>query len=281
MFGRYALTFDDLAGTYASVLSSAPDPEYPAEYIAAMSNTGHLNLPSRPSKLLTTAGYWELSYASAITVVAAALIYHNFDEGLPVTLEGGGGSPAGFTIDIPIPAPHVSSLGVGFTGWTVSPWVEFDSPQTFDLWRLSVNDVNSYPCQVGRLMLLTTLRTLGRDVRYGVDEMEEFRYIEHPTELGIPTMYDLGGKERGFAGEFALNDTQAQELIDLHRSAHGRIMPWLLIPDANVNDAWLVRFEENRWNRMRETLVIEDGIESFHNIMPYKVREVSRGLPWP
>ena len=115
MFGLYALPSDDKAGT-ATVTASAPDTGYRAQNLVAPTNTGHLNLPSRPAKLTATSGWFHLAFPSAITVVGAALIYHNFLEGLDVTLEVGLGSPTA-TIDIPIPAkPNADD------DWTISPW---------------------------------------------------------------------------------------------------------------------------------------------------------------
>lgn len=265
-FGRYALPSDDLAATATSVTvgggsPSAEDDEYPAENLIAPTNTGHLNLPSRPAKLTTTSGSWVLSFGAPITVGAVALIYHNLDAGLDVTLDPDGGTP----ISITIPAWTEDD-------WSVSPFKTF-SAQTSDQWTLSINGTNSRAVQVGRLLLFNALRDMENDVRWGVVETEDFGLIEQPTELGIETIYDLGGKRRAFAGELALQNTEAGELITLYRSARGRILPWLLVPDVTINDAWLVRFEEPRWSRTREMIQ--------HNIFPFRVRELSRGLPWP
>jgi len=265
-FGRYALPTDDLAGT-ATVSASAEDGEYPASNLVAPTNTGHLNLPSRPAKLTTTSGYWDLIFPDPIAVVGAALIYHNFDEGLDVTLEAGAGSPLSFSQDLIIPAPMEN-------GWTISPWVLFPGGvETHDIWRLSVNAANSQPAQVGRLLLLGALRDLENDVRWGVVEEEEQGQIEHATEAGVETLYELFGPRRAFSGELALQHAEASALITLYRTARNRILPWLLIPDEDVNDAWFVRFQEPRWSRTREMIQ--------HNIFPFRVQELSRGLPWP
>src|ERR1043166_8199352 len=97
MIIRYALPSDDLAGSATvTVLGGSPsdeDPEYPASNLVGPTNSGHLNLPSRPAKLTTTSGTWELTFGSPITFSAAALIYHNFDASLSVTLERDSGSP--------------------------------------------------------------------------------------------------------------------------------------------------------------------------------------------
>lgn len=265
-FGRYALPSDDVAGTADTVIGSAEDSEYPAENLVAPTNTGHLNLPSRPAKLTTTSGYWELTFPAPVEIVGAAIIYHNFEEGLDVTIEAGAGSPMSFSQAIDIPASFEND-------WTISPWVLFDSPQTFDTWRLSINEANYLNPSVGRLLLLTALRDLENDVRWGVVEDEEQGQIEHATEGKVETLYELFGPRRSFLGELALSNDKANQLITLHRSARNRILPWLLIPDEGINDAWFVRFQEPRWSRTRE--MVE------HNIFPFRVQELSRGLPWP
>lgn len=265
-FGRYALPSDDVAGEASSVVASAEDAEYPADNLVAPTNTGHLNLPSRPAKLTTTSGYWELTFDAPVAIIGVAVIYHNFDAGLDVTIEAGAGSPLTFSQAIPIPAKWEND-------WTVSPWVLFDATETHDVWRLSINEANSEPCRVGRLLLLTALRDLENDVRWGVVEEEDQGQIEHRTEGAVETLYELFGPRRSFSGEMAMMNAQAATLITLYRSARNRILPWLLIPDEGINDAWFVRFQEPKWSRTREMIQ--------HNIFPFRVQELSRGLPWP
>lgn len=265
-FGRYGLPSDELAGGAVSVTASGgspslEDPDYLATNLIAPTNTGHLNLPSRPAKLLDVSGSWTLVFGVPITVGAVALIYHNLDEGLDVTLEPASGTPVSITIP-----PWTED------GWSVSPFLEFD-PQTDDTWTLAINGANSSNVQVGRLLLFQALRDLETDVRWGVVEDEEQGQIEQETEAGVETLFELFGPRRSFAGEFALSNTKASELITLHRTARNRILPWLLIPDVDINDAWFVRFMETRWTRTREN--------PDHNIFPFRVKELSRGLPWP
>lgn len=277
-FGLYALPSDDKAGEAIAVevsdegspggspsgASSIEDPEYPATNLIAPTNTGHLNLPSRPAKLLSFAGFWEIVFASPQTISAFHLVYHNFDAGLDVTLEPDGGTP----IPITIPSRWEN-------GWWPSPAGSFEA-QTSDRWRLSINQENSLLPQVGRLLLYGSggFRNLQNDVRWGVEEIEEQGQIEDETEADVETLYELFGPRRSFVGEFALQNADATTLIALHRSARNRILPWTLIPDEGImGDAWFVRFSEPRWSRTRE--MIE------HNIFPFRVKELSRGLPWP
>jgi hypothetical protein len=267
MFGKYMLPGDDIGVTYAtgvttsgsgSPVASDEDPDYPASNIISLN-------PARPAKLTVYSGYWELTFAAPVAIQGAAIIYHNFDAGLNVTVEGSGGSPA-FSQAMTIPAHHED-------GWPVSPWVLFSSTKTYQTWRLSVNAVNSQLPQVGRFVLIGELRQTTEDVLWGEEESEDHTIVEMPTELGIETIYALGGKRRHFSGEFGVLNTTAATLITLYRSASGRTLPWLLIPDTAVNDAWLVRFEESHWSRTRETYD--------HNRIPFRVQELARGLPWP
>lgn len=267
VFERYALPSDDLAGTAITVTvggsPSEEDPEYPASNLIAPTNTGHLNLPSRPAKLLDYSGFWELTFPAPISVQALHLVYPNFDADLDVTLEPDGGTP----IPLDIPSRWEN-------GWWPSPFQEF-APQTSDIWRLSINASNSILPQVGRLLLYGSggFRDLTNDVRWGVEETEEQGQIEQVTEAGVETLFELFGPRRSFVGELALKDATAENLLTLYRSARNRILPWTLIPDLSINDAWFVRFTDPNWSRTRE--MIE------HNIFPFRVTELSRGLPWP
>lgn len=266
-FGLYALPSDDDAGSASAVetsgtASSDEDPEYLVTNLIAPTNTGHLNLPSRPAKLLVYEGYLELVFDTPKSFQGIHLVYTNFDGGLDVTLEPDGGTP--ITIDIPQPWEN---------GWWPSPWKQFDA-QTSDRWRISINEPNSRLLQIGRVLLYPNgFRDLENDVRWGVVEEEEQGQIEHKTEGGVETLYELWGPRRSFTGEFALENAKASELITLHRTARNRILPWSLIPDEGINDGWFVRFNEPKWSRTRE--MIE------HNIHPFRVQELSRGLPWP
>lgn len=265
MFGKYALPSDDLAGTATTVTAlgspSGEDPEYPATNLIAPSNTGHRNLPSRPAKLLDFSGGWRLEFAAPITVGAFHIVYPNFDAALDVTLEPDGGTPV--TVSVP---------SLWENGWWKSPWGEFNA-QTSAAWNLMINGTNSIAPQVGRLLLYTSLRQMTNDVLWGEVEDESLPLIEHVTEGGVEILYEMYGPRRSFNGQFGLKAAQANELITLHRSARNRLLPWTLIPDTSVNDAWFVRFQETIWSRTRETYD--------HNIFPFRVKEVARGLVWP
>lgn len=268
MFGRYALPGDELvARLLPTITASAEDLDYPATNLTDPN-------PANPAKLTATDGWWVFDFGEAVNIAAVALIYHNLDPGLYCVLEWNSsdswGSPVG-------------SQAITVPTWTeepndgsVSPWTLVTGSPTYQFWRLSIglgSPNNSLDISIGNVMLLGALRDLTNDVRWGVQELEEFGLLEQETELGVDYVEVLGGKRRRFVGEFALMDDTAATLISLYRSATGRAARWLLIPDVDVNDAWYVRFEGPGWARTREN--------PNHNIFPFTVREVSRGIPWP
>lgn len=258
MFGKYALPSDILFPT--SIASAQEESAYGV--IQAITLTSR-----RPSKLNATSGSWVLTYSSPVELGALHLPYANFDDGLDVTFEPDGGTP----IAIDCPGPLIARDD-GLQPWFPGIIQEF-TPQTSDVWTLSVNAANTFNPQVFKILPYAALRDLENDVRWGVVEEEEQGDIWHETEGGAVSVVEIWGPRRSFMGEFALRDVDAPALVTLHRSARQRILPWTLWPDATVNDGWFVRFMDTIRSRTRETIN--------HNISPFRVKEVSRGLPWP
>ncbi len=273
-FARYGLPTDDLlarlTSTVITVTGGSPseeDPDYPITNWLA-------RRPSKPSKLLSTTGGWLFDFGGAANIAAFALIYHNFDEGQHVLLEWSANnfSTTAGSQAITIPAWTED-------GWSVSPWIEVTGSPTYQYWRLTVSGSpgNSYPLSLGRPVFLGALRDPGNDVRFGVVRSEAHQIVEMATALEVETIYALGGKRGTISGEAAFRNEvpneDAQKFISLVRSAAGRTLPWLLIPDLTVNEAWMVRFVDSGFDNTQEMIN--------HNIFPFRVRELSRGLPWP
>lgn len=275
MFGQYALPSDDVAQLAVAVEASAEDLGYRASNLIGPSNTGHYTRPARPSKLTTYEGWWELVLPDPMAVVAAILVNHNLDPDLDVTIEGGSGSPLSFSQAIDIPARPSTS-----DDWTINPIARFDSPQAHNIWRLSINAPNSQFPQIGRILLLSTLRELETDVRFGEEEQEDRWQIVQRTEADVELLTDMFNVRRRFSGEFGFREAETNALQALWRDARNRILPWVLIPDVDVNDVWYVRFEDLAFSRVRDTIG-QGGADKFFNTHPFRVKEVSRGLPWP
>jgi hypothetical protein len=264
MIHYYAYPLDDTCLRITPLVTASPeDPGYPAVNLV-------LENPAHPAKLTATTGEFVVQFAEPTQVAAAVILYHNIEQGNSITLQGNDSDSWG----APAVQRSFSLLGKREDNWTVSPWIELPEPATYQFWRLVIEgSANVNPISIGRLMLLTRLRVMKTDVRWGEEEAEEHDIIELPTEAGVETIYSLGGKRRMFNGEITLSNPESTEFVALARQAHGRIYSWLLIPEASINDAWIVRFVENRWSRVRETVDV--------NNFPFQVKELSRGLPWP
>lgn len=265
----YALPSDDLAPSATLVTASAEDPGYPADLVIDPN-------PAHPAKLTTTSGDWVLQFPLAIAPVAAVLVYPQLDAGLAVSLQGNNadswGAPA-FSQAFSIPGPHED-------GASISPILELTGTPSFAYWRLHVTGTNSVPVAVGRLMLLSNLRTFedGTSVQWGVEEDEDYGIVEMATELGVETIYDLGNKRRSLQGQMLLRQAGATQFLELRRATRGRVEPWLLIPFEGINDAYLVRWSERVQTRQ---INWPDLVSGYAQVLPMRVTEVSRGLPWP
>lgn len=268
----YALPADDLAHPIA-VTASDEDPGYPAELLVEAN-------PAHPAKLTTTSGHWVVQLDAPVNLVGAALIYPLLDAGLDVRIEGNTsdswGSPP-FSESFSIPGPHPDGAAVS----TLLRFADGESPD-YAFWRLHIVGTNSTPVGIGRLMLLAAIRTFedGTSVRWGVVEEEDHGIVEMATELGVETVYDLGGKRRELSGEMLLRQEGATQFQELVRSTKGRVFPWLLQPFENVNDVYLVRFSE-RLSYRRLDVPDPDPAGGYVQVVRMQVTEVSRGLPWP
>lgn len=270
MIGSYCLPSDDLIDRLLpTITASDEDPAYPVTNWSVIE-------PAKPSKLTTPTGWWEFDFGVAVNAAIFAPIYHNFDPGLPVILKWNSSSswtnPAGVA-DITVPEWTED-------GWSVSPFEALVSTPTYRYYRLEValgSPGNSYPLSLGRPFLGGAIRHTTSDVRWGVVEDNEQRVIDGRTEGDVDKVTEIWGPRRSFQGEFRLDDTDAARLLTLHRTARNRVKPWLLIPDVDVNEAWIVRFLENKSSRTRETL----GSNGMSSGFPFRVQELSRGIVWP
>jgi hypothetical protein len=265
----YALPDDDRAPTATTITASAEDPGYPAEWLVTEN-------PAQPAKLTTTSGSWVLEFASPVTLAAVALIYPQLDAGIGVTLEGNStdswGAPA-FSQAIINPGPHPD-------GQAISPIAQLTGSPSYPFWRLRITGTNSVPVAVGRLMLLSSLRTIGNgiSVRWGVVEEEDYGIVEMATELGVDLIYDVGGKRRELLGEMLLREDETQDFLALWRATHGRVQSWLLWPFPEVNDVYVVRWSQRTTSRR---LDVPDPDGGYVQLVRCQVKELSRGLPWP
>lgn len=230
----------------ASLSMTNEDAAYPA-------TNGNNGDPSKPLKASTTGTVITLGAVGALE--AFAIINHNL-FGATVTLAAGGG----FSQAITIPAR-------GADGQSINAWLDLrDAAGRSGSWTLTITGASANVA-IGELVGVTAFRPL--PFLLGVELAKKHPRIQHKTFYGHKLEYDRGIRIRRASGDL-ISDTDRQFVLDLWDATKGPLLPWLFIPDVDVNDAWLVQFtdEELSWRR--------DGPE--HGAMRVVIEEMSSGL---
>jgi hypothetical protein len=223
--------------------------------------------PAKPWRATATTGNIVFNFGSAQSIEMAAIIHHNLTAALNVRLQGhtadSWGSP---TLDQAFTIATYDS-----DGFPINPWLDLTGiAHSFQYWRLSFPSANGANIAIGEFWLSAAKRTLVKGVAPGYREDAERQLIEHVTDYGVSTIYDLGSRVRAWAGQI---DTTTADLATLQAwwdSCHGRALPTLLIPNPTVNDAALVR-----WKEMSRSY---ERVYSAYNRVAVAWTEVSRGL---
>lgn len=247
-----------------TVNTGTEDTSYPAANIKDRN-------PAKPAKLTTTTGSWVFAFGLAQRVDIVSIIMHNITAGLEVRIQGNAtnswGAPT-FNQVITIPAYRDDGFPVnpfldltGLSGYTTSGFL---------FWRVVVVGVNAAAIAIGDVWLGKLKRTLSPNINWGENQKEDRKLIEHSTDHGVDTIYDLGVTRRSIQGETDTTDATRDAIRTWWRDARGRAQAFLIIPDPAVNDAWLVRWAEPDQN---VRLDLTD-----RNTISLQFLEVSRGL---
>lgn len=232
----YALPSDNVApdATTLTVASGTADAEYP------VTNLNDRNL-HKPCKLAETSGAFLFAYDVAQHVDIISLGYHNLDAGLDVHVKGNNGDAGGgaWTFD-----QHLIIPAIGYDGHRVCPFLDMTGLAghgSYTHWKLAIVGTNTNPIQLTEIALWATKRTFSPNFKWGFSPSEEHVIVEHETDFGIPTVYDLQVRKRTFTCNVIPTDSWNASLLDWHRAMRGRVNPGLFIPLPDVNDAWWVR----------------------------------------
>lgn len=222
--------------------------------------------PAKPFKLDATAGNIVFDFGSAVAIQLAAIVHHNLDAALDVRLQGNASNAWGApSLDQAVTIPPDEA-----DGFPVNPWVDLTGgSHTFRYWRL-VFPTNSVPVQIGQLWLGAAKRSLVNNIQWGFAEKVDRRLIEHVTDYGVSTIYDLGAKVKSWSPTVRTTDAGIAAIEQWWDACHGRALPTLVVLDPAVNDARLVRFTEPAREITRQYL--QD------HVIQFGLREVSRGL---
>lgn len=189
-----------------------------------------------PLRLVETSGAIIFDLGTSLEVRLPALFHCNFEEGLAVSLKAkdtnsSWGSPS-FQYDFDIPAWRAD----GFPG---QPWDDLSGLTNwgaYRYWRLEMA-TNSVALTLGDVWLGATVRRLDPDYRPGRRRKFDRPQVEHKTAY-TRLRSSLGTTFRSVTGQIPpTNDALAQDVLDWMLDADGR--PFLFVPDATENEAWL------------------------------------------
>jgi hypothetical protein len=241
-----------VAGASVTMTNESADPEYSADELIDLD-------PENPAKATTTATTIEFTLGAAYALEVAAIINHNL-AGATVTLQNDAGLSQAFTI------PARTAGGI-----CVNPWLDLRglANRTDDVWRVVITGAAAN-VQIGEIVLGTTLRAL--PWQYGGLRFGRSR----PTTPALRThggkrlKSDRGFQVRRYVGTVGRESSRTM-LETLWESAKGTVLPFLLIPRDDVNDAALVEFSSEEFG---EEL---DGPTATAILL--ELEEASSGLP--
>lgn len=257
----YQYPSDQRLSGSVTITPSTEDTEYPKANL-------YDSNPAKPFKFTATTGNIVFNFGSAVAVNFFAIIHHNLTAALSnVAIQANssdawGAPPLNQTITVP---------SYEQDGFPVNPFVDLSAiSNTYQYWRLNFGTANAAAIALGEVWFGATKRTLTKNVRWGMSDTVERNLIEHVTDYGVSTIYDLGSKIRSYSFEIASGVTAMNEVETWWDACHGRALPMVIALDPSTNDCRMVRFADPVRTISRET--------SNHRIFTFGLREVSRGL---
>jgi hypothetical protein len=218
----------------ATLGATNEDAAYPIERVQVDDGDS----PVRPFKATTTATVITITLDAAGEPDGLAIVNHNL-AGATVVLA----NDAGFSEAIAIPARTRSGL-------CVNAWFDMRglANRLSANWTLTITNA-LVVVAIGRLVLIgsgglqpapflvTTPRT--RPERFTTSLV---------TFYGHQLIYDKGVRQRTASGR-VIEDTHRVIAETAWEAAAGTVLPFLFLPDNEVNDAWWVRFAALEWTQ--------------------------------
>lgn len=257
--------YDDNVAPNATVTvnTGTEDADYPAANLVD-------RLIVKPAQLTTTTGSWVFDFGAAQRVDWVAIPMHNLTAGLEVRIQGNAANVWGApTLNTTITIPTYREDGLPVPVWKLLTGVAGYGAGGFRYWRLIVVGVNAATVKVGEVLLISTTRTLNPNINWPVDLPEQRPVYDNRTPFGYANKYDLGVTLRRLTANLDTTDVGLAALRAWWRSTRGTARQFAVVPDEDVNEAWVAEFVGD----LSVQLQIID-----RNLIPVTFEESSRGL---
>lgn len=240
----YQYPTDNVVGN-ATITSSGSPSDFPVSYLWD-------GAPGSPARLTATSGWFLFQFAGAQPIQLVSLIHSNLAAGLTnVNIQGNGSnlwtSPS-FNQSFTIPTWRKN-------GFPRNPFLDLRNlagynPAGFAWWRLNFGTANTGNISIGELWMSPTYRSFPYGNRPGSDRGWKFNNSIDTTDAGQTVGYELAGPQRkanftiDLLGMSAPEIAARDDVFDWIEVCRGGLRPFLYIPDTNVNEAMLVKGEE-------------------------------------
>lgn len=253
----------DIVTADFTITASAPDPGYPPTLL------GNKN-PAYPAKLTTTTGWFLLTASAPVSIDLVTLVQHNLDAGLAVYVQGNATdvwtSPT-LNVAFTIPANRADRFR-----WNVLADLSALGSRSFQYWRIYISGTNSAAIAIGELLMITTKRTLERNLEASFTRELNHPVVEHKTDAGVSTIYDLGVSWETIRGTIKNTSTGADSQETLFRSSGGRSEGFLFVQDPGISEPLYVRRVDSKLN------ITFPWTNRAMQVHAFEVEEISRGL---
>lgn len=205
------------------------------DYLAIWATDGR---PGRPYRSDTTTFSLTIQNTSG-EVGMVVVANHNLDPGKLLTIFS-----TSFTVSTETPAD----------GIPLNPFFLRTPANTTTLTIGSTSSANSTNPVIGEV-LAGKYRTLTRGVRLADHNFAWQQFAADPqAEFASVMPYDKALAQRTLTGSAVVNNSELEDLKNWFRSQRGWSKPSVIVPDASVNDAWVVSLRSFRYRKLDNEL---------------------------
>jgi hypothetical protein len=218
-------------------------------------------------------------FGAAVHIAHAALIHHNADLGVSVAWRGYSSLPT-TVADVPGLDVPVTPRAIEGTGYRPNLWANIDAVDPaasyrYQGWLIGAIGSPALDISAGEIVCDTTRRQLATDFLVGATASDAFETIRNRTYGGVVLKARKVNNVRQFEGQFLGPLAEVAALRDHFLALAGSAENFLLVPDPDGEDAYLVE-----WLADTLTITYVTSVSGDIYRLSCGFRELTRGLVW-